>query len=542
MPKPSERGVAHILFLLLLVVGLIVGVYLITSGAPFNFLPKASLSKPTGPEVSFSLVGPSGCTAGILCAIYGQHALREEFEVKLYARSDIETANLFTAKMTFPKDLVEVKEIREEKSFGPNTINWVEDFYDNNTGEISLTGGVPAPGYQTQVNGPAGLMATITFRAKALGKGTVSFTDSSEILSNLNNINILTVKRGYDFTIEVKPSPTPVSGSSYYIEKLPIGGVYMVAPSEAGSGYAVYALLRDGQGNVVANQSNLNYSWQVEQFGGGSTINVEPFAGCANGTQPPCPLDHANITVPSVGSTTSANLWVTVSDKTTNQILTKAEFVLNFVPKSEYVSFNTVKPGYSQGETYNVGQKVPISWNLVGTNVDYYNLGYFYYQDGANKSGYIGTVKYPISSYDWTIPAEIANQQVRISIEPRGKVVTNPGWGYSDWSFKVGSSKVCLPRPACLDAKPACKLPESAEGWCPNPTPVPGPKGNGDGNKDGKINLIDMSILHTDWKADLKINKTIREGIDMNNDGLVNVFDFSALRNLLAKLGVIKIR
>ncbi|MBI2338211.1 hypothetical protein HYU95_03410, partial [Candidatus Daviesbacteria bacterium] len=102
MPKLSQRGVAHIMFLLLLVAGLIVGVYLITSKTPFNFLPKASLSKPTGPETSFTLVGPTGCTAGILCALYGQHDPGSEFEVKLYARSDIETANLFIAKMKFP--------------------------------------------------------------------------------------------------------------------------------------------------------------------------------------------------------------------------------------------------------------------------------------------------------------------------------------------------------------------------------------------------------------------------------------------------------
>lgn len=32
----------------------------------------------------------------------------------------------------------------------------------------------------------------------------------------------------------------------------------------------------------------------------------------------------------------------------------------------------------------------------------------------------------------------------------------------------------CLPRPSCLDANPACLIPEPAGGWCPTPiTPLP---------------------------------------------------------------------
>lgn len=31
----------------------------------------------------------------------------------------------------------------------------------------------------------------------------------------------------------------------------------------------------------------------------------------------------------------------------------------------------------------------------------------------------------------------------------------------------------CLPRPACLDSKPSCLLPQPAEGWCPaTPSPI----------------------------------------------------------------------
>ena len=161
MPHLDQRGVvAQLLVVLLLVAGLAVGVYLVQTRT--NLFPKAAVSQPTGPETSFTLIGPSGCTAGILCTFYGKQQLQEEFAVRLYARSDIETANLFTAKMTYPMDIVEIKEIKTGNSF---IKNWVENFYDNKTGEISLVGGVPAPGYQTQVGGESALMASIVFRA-----------------------------------------------------------------------------------------------------------------------------------------------------------------------------------------------------------------------------------------------------------------------------------------------------------------------------------------------------------------------------------------
>ncbi len=88
----------------------------------------------------------------------------------------------------------------------------------------------------------------------------------------------------------------------------------------------------------------------------------------------------------------------------------------------------------------------------------------------------------------------------------------------------------CEPRPACLDATPPCLMPEPPGGWCP-----PSSIKIGDGNKDGKINLVDMSVLLTYF------NKTGNlPPIDMNNDGVINTFDFSLMRKLLLELGVIK--
>ncbi len=203
MPKLNQQGViTQLLILLLLGAGLAVGIYLVSNKT--NIFSKASVSQPIGPETSFTVAGPKGCT-GWFCVLPGQAEPQEEFDVKVYVRSDVETANLFTARINFPADLVEVTQINTEGSF---IQNWVENYYDNATGEISLTGGVPTPGYQTQEGGEAGLMATIIFKAKSIGKGQISFADDSAIFSDTNNINILLVKRPYDISVEVKAAPT----------------------------------------------------------------------------------------------------------------------------------------------------------------------------------------------------------------------------------------------------------------------------------------------------------------------------------------------
>jgi subtilase family serine protease len=49
----------------------------------------------------------------------------------------------------------------------------------------------------------------------------------------------------------------------------------------------------------------------------------------------------------------------------------------------------------------------------------------------------------------------------------------------------------------------------------------------GDANNDGSINLADFSILNNNWGLS---NRTLAQG-DFNGDGLVNLADFSILNN-----------
>lgn len=200
-PPVGEAGFVHILLLILLLVGLAVGVYLVQQKT--NIFSKAAILKPSGPETSFSLVGQDECS-GLFCALRLQKGIQveEEFIVQVFARSDIDEANLFKAQIKFPKDLIEVVNINTDTGF---ITNWVEQTHDNNKGIISLVGGVPAPGFKTIQGQDSALMASITFKTKDMGQGTLAFTDDSSIYRNTDNLNILTVKRSLDLTIEKKP-------------------------------------------------------------------------------------------------------------------------------------------------------------------------------------------------------------------------------------------------------------------------------------------------------------------------------------------------
>ncbi len=277
----NQRGIAPILIIFTLLVGLIGGLILIKN--PVIFQPKAGggLPQPAGPETSFTLVQDISDAKSICNDILCRLGLSEprlssqQIRVNLLVRSDVAAANLFSAKLQFPADLIEVESIqtgdneegricaqvitqacsstdpqickdfptpcdvpegwirvqggRSEQVTDPNVKdseginrsnsaldtgsfikNWVEKYFDNKTGEISLIGGVPNPGVQTEISQPSLVMATIVFRLKKEGNVKISFDENSTIYSNLDNLNILTVKRDLDVKYKPLSSLPPV--------------------------------------------------------------------------------------------------------------------------------------------------------------------------------------------------------------------------------------------------------------------------------------------------------------------------------------------
>lgn len=198
MPKLSQRGVVHLIVLLILLAGIAGIVYLVTAG-PLKIFPKASVSGPVNPTTSFSFFSD---VPGI--------AVGNNIAVKVLVRSDIANTNLFNAKITFPADKLAVDRIDYAGTF---VNNWVEQYFDNTAGTISLVGGVPNPGFDTDIVSSAGQMAVIHFTALKAGTASISFTDESAIFNNADNANILVSKESVALTITAATVSLPICPS-----------------------------------------------------------------------------------------------------------------------------------------------------------------------------------------------------------------------------------------------------------------------------------------------------------------------------------------
>ncbi len=410
--------------MLLVAIGLILFIVLSSSGEFKNKLfsslfpdkpaSHAAPLLPTAPEASFELelektaVSPFPDEATPQSLTIGTN-----FRVDIYARSDIEAANLFKAKINYTSDTVEAVDlnIRDGQSF---IKNWVgTGLYTDKLGTevFSIAGGVSNPGIKTDSKTGAYLMGSIIFKAKKNGTAKIEISDSSAIYSNANNTNILTVRKG---TIEVpitdiqlSPSPTlnPISCTGITVT----GAIERKTPN----GETTYIVESEGKITLAAQTTPI-------------------------GTK----MDW---------------LWGTRSRNLTDS----GSFSFN-TPFAPTVNYTTPKNANSS----------------VLENI--------------------------------TISADIANLH--------------------DISKPLASCPIVT-----LAVKPAVQ-PTPSPTLTPMPSPTNNPTiGNGDGHNDGKVNFIDLSILLTDFNK----HQGFRPGIDLNGDGVINSFDFSLMRDLLARSGAI---
>jgi hypothetical protein len=198
----------------------------------------------TNPETSLKMNTVAPVTVG------------QEFNVPVYARSDIENSNVFAAKINFPANLLEVVSVNDDTSF---ITSWVEQFYDNQTGQLSLVGGVPNPGYKT--NNTDAVMAVVRFKAKAAGTALIDMTSESQVFSNATNQNILQKTQDVSFVISgsgtaspspaVSPSPSPVVSPSPSVLPSPSGSCATLKGDGNGDGYGYGSGYGDGYGYGV---------------------------------------------------------------------------------------------------------------------------------------------------------------------------------------------------------------------------------------------------------------------------------------------------
>ncbi len=536
------------------------GVYLVQQKT--NLFPKALLPPSQAPETSFTLETQK------VPVVVG-----EEIAVKLLVRSDIDEANLFVAKIKFPADIVEVTGIKTDKSF---IQNWVEQFYDNKTGEISLIGGFPSPGYRSSI-GQESIMAIVTFKARAKGEAKIAFTESSAIYRNTDNLNILNIKRDTSISISTGSTP-PVFQTGFNVSGITHYGYSDLFPSS--SSLQIDATLAEIQKMnsktvrvFVANKhiSDEEAARRLDDFLTKAAVyNISVIVSFIDfynsGFSPqginytrcdftPCLLGEDFFVEGYKGR--YKQFVQTIIEKNKNHSNIYAWEVGNELKyeNNPQVFINFMKDISSFVKTLDPSRSVATGMLNAGhtglspealysqlPDIDMVTI----HQYNSDRSG-LADVMWARSNNKKVILEEFgfsgtndrsASIKKELDFWKGENIAASLQWGFIAKGIADngnGDRDLGMDNIWHTDYDTLFDLFKSLNAGHIVPTPTPTPTKKGDGNRDGKIDLVDMSVLLTYF------NKTGNlPPIDMNNDGVINTFDFSLMRKLLLELGVIK--
>lgn len=523
----DQKGVvAPLLVLLLLLAGLLAGLYLVQNRT--NLLPKASVSGPITPTTSF-ILSPKSYSFRV----------GDVVPVKLNVRSDISAANLFTAKINFDKDLLVVDSIEVSNTF---IKNWVEKNFDNKAGTISLIGGVPNPGFQTNISNPAALMALIHFKAVKAGTATISFADSSAIYSNAGNINILVKKQPINLLISGACIPRPTCLDSRPACKLaePAGGwcpVSSPAPFKGTCSNNIGKQSPDAGDACVSCISTQRPGLSKAIY----NLNPPLFVNCSDREL----INYwcnGGISEEANGQCASDKAGPCVSVCSSNTI----------TPKKATLSLSPVSGTFNTGCNFSVNVNVDTggartdgtdamllydATKLTATSITNGKIYKDYPADDINTqtgkviisglapAGSPFNGKGTLASVNFAVlpTASAGTTQIKFDFDPNNKDKTTD-------SNVVENGTVRDVLDSVVNGSYTI-----GTGDCNSQSSGNQP-GSGDANADGKVDLSDLSVLLSD------LNKTsgFKKGSDMNGDGVINTLDFSLMRNLLIQKGVIK--
>ncbi len=116
--------------------------------------------------------------------------------------------NASQGKLTFPADKLQVTSVSKSSLFK----YWTDEpSYSNSNGTVTFGGGLPTPGFKGSGRG----VLTVTFRARATGTATLSYTSGTILANDGVGTNILTGYGGATVRIveatstNTSPNPTP---------------------------------------------------------------------------------------------------------------------------------------------------------------------------------------------------------------------------------------------------------------------------------------------------------------------------------------------
>lgn len=108
----------------------------------------------------------------------GTFEVGNTFAVSVFVNTGGQDINAVRLDLSFPADKLQIVDPTAGNSF---ISIWItQPTFSNVTGSATFEGGLPSPG----INTSAGLITTITFRAKSPGSATISVLNSSRVLAN----------------------------------------------------------------------------------------------------------------------------------------------------------------------------------------------------------------------------------------------------------------------------------------------------------------------------------------------------------------------
>ncbi len=201
----SSRGFSSIALIVIILIGIIAGIYLVRERT--NFLPKADFDgKNPGFKMTRYLTNPEKAEETVI------NVLPEDtFTVNVLVETGPNPVKLIQSKIRFPQSLVEVVSI-DATSLGAIPVTWKDQTFNNQTGLITLNGEVSGEGFKNDTNN-INLLARVNFKVRSLTAGKVDkieFLEQSTKLSpTLSESNAISnvIKQSIDVRVGLSGQP-----------------------------------------------------------------------------------------------------------------------------------------------------------------------------------------------------------------------------------------------------------------------------------------------------------------------------------------------
>ena len=144
----------------------------------------------------------------------GTFTVGSTFTVSVYLNTGGQFINAVEANLSFPPDKLQVVSPTAGKSIIQVWIN--QPVYSNVEGTLKFQGAIPTPGINTQ----AGVISTVTFRARSVGTATIRVLDDSRVLLNDGKgTDILGQTSHGVYTLILPPPAGPIVTSPTHLDQ-----------------------------------------------------------------------------------------------------------------------------------------------------------------------------------------------------------------------------------------------------------------------------------------------------------------------------------